>query len=165
MLTRESVEESDQTKETLKRLIAGLEQADCGEGKTVRELSDIIAQYPEQVPLLKDVASELCDGEFHARRFAKRLTLFRGRIVDGRRIQSTDAGKGIKKWLVGCCGGTENKSSDDTSGENGLLCCSGWTENNLYAGEENKNLIWLKSQQPQQHNNLDESEVDLGVNF
>lgn len=66
---------------------------------------------------------------------------------------------------MGCCGGTENKSSDNTSEENGLLCCSGWTENKPRRGEENKNLIGLKSQQPQQHNNLGESDVDLGVNF
>ena len=165
MRTRESVEESDETKETLKRLIAGLEQANCGTGKTVRELSDIISQFPNQVPLLKDVAIELCQGEFNARRFAKRLTLFRGRIVGERRIESKDAGKGIKKWLVGCCGGTENKSSENTSEENGLLCGSGGTENKLYAGEENKNLIGLKSQQQQQHNNLGVSDFDLGRDF
>ncbi|MFN7449379.1 MAG: primase-helicase zinc-binding domain-containing protein [Pirellula sp.] len=162
MTTRESVAENDETKDLARRVIAAIEQADTkGQGKTVREFADLIRIYPDQVPLLCDVSQELCNGPFHPRRFAKRLTLFRGRIVDDKRIENFDAGKGIKKWRIGCCG------------------CSGWTENTkvytrnpiesgvigddvnayTYTGE----AISQQPQQPQQPSEIEPPNIVSGV--
>ena len=162
MTTRESVAENDETKDLARRVIAAIEQADTkGQGKTVREFADLVRLYPDQVPLLCDVSQELCNGPFHPRRFAKRLTLFRGRIVDDKKIESFDAGKGIKKWRIGCCG------------------CSGWTENTkvytrnqiesgvigddvnayTYTGE----AISQQPQQPQQPSEIEPPNIVSGV--
>jgi hypothetical protein len=162
MTTRESVAENDETKDLARRVIAAIEQADTTEqGKTVREFADLIRLYPDQVPLLVDVSQELCNGPFHPRRFAKRLTLFRGRIVDDKKIESFDAGKGIKKWRIGCCG------------------CSGWTENTkVYTRNEiqpvleqagvntyayTSEAISQQPQQPQQPSGLDYPNLLEGV--
>jgi hypothetical protein len=151
MTTRESVAENDETKDLARRVIAAIEQADStAQGKTVREFADLIRIYPDQVPLLTDVSQELCNGPFHPRRFAKRLTLFRGRIIDDKKIESFDAGKGIKKWRIGCCG------------------CSGWTENTkVYTWNETSQPSRNEyahtgeaiSQQPQQPQQPSESEL------
>ncbi|XZE45158.1 primase-helicase zinc-binding domain-containing protein [Pirellulaceae bacterium SH467] len=99
--TRSSVAESDETKDSVRRLIGAIEEADPqGKGKTVRELFDLLKSYPDQVPLLVDVVTEICGGSPIPKRFSKRLISVKGRIVDGKRIESENAGGGIKRWKV-----------------------------------------------------------------
>lgn len=101
MGTRESVAESDETKEQALRIIAAVEQADPeSKGKTIRELADLYRSFPEQVPLLVDVANELCRGQFIPKRVSSKLLAIRGRILDGKRLDSENAGKGLKRWRV-----------------------------------------------------------------
>ena len=116
MGTRESVAESDESKEMALRIIAAIEQADPqSKGKTIRELADLYRCYPEQVPLLVDVANEMCRGQFIPKRVSAKLLAIRGRILDGKRLISENAGKGIKRWRV-------------TQQTEGGLGCLGWID-------------------------------------
>lgn len=150
MKTRESVAESDETKELVLRMITAIEQADPnGSGKTVREFADIIQKFPDQVPLLCDVATEICQGPFIAKRFSKRLVSMKGRIVNQKRIISENAGGGIKRWKVtggwfGGFGGFENnQATREEENQPALSVCD------ANACTESP---WLKTNQPNQPN-------------
>jgi putative DNA primase/helicase len=157
MTTRSSVAESDETKDLVRRVISAMEQADPeGRGKTVRELFDLIKQFPEDVPLLSDVVNEVCQGALIPKRFSKKLISIKGRIVDGKRIESENAGGGIKRWRVvggwlGGLGGFETKEVYTRNEiESGVMGndLNGYT----YTGQ-------AKSNQPNQPNQPCDSEL------
>jgi hypothetical protein len=157
MTTRSSVAESDETKDLVRRVISAMEQADPeGRGKTVRELFDLIKQFPEDVPLLSDVVNEVCQGALIPKRFSKKLISIKGRIVDGKRIESENAGGGIKRWRVvgGWLGGLGGFETKEVYARNQVE--SGVMGNDLnrytYTGQ-------AKSNQPNQPNQPCDSEL------
>jgi hypothetical protein len=137
LLTRADVKGEDDSREFIGRVIDALEQIDPErKGLTVREMEQIIKQYPEQCQPLVDVIGEVCQGPFNAKRFTSRLRSIEGRIVGGKRIEKRNAAARYKKWSVGLVNTDPNSlanslpNSPSNSPSNSLPLLEGVAEDN-----------------------------------
>lgn len=138
--TRESAIASDESREVMAMLIAGLQEADPdGCGVTARQIERLVNQRPDECQTLTEVASEICGPKFDTRRFARRLRTYLGRSWNGLRIECDSCHGGVKRYFVrraaGGCGGCGGSHLAKTPREAVVLIRSDEEVTHTYAGE------------------------------
>lgn len=128
--TREFATGSDESKNLLRMLVAGLEEADPnGTGLTTKEIERLTSHRIDEsptCPILQEAVAQICGSRFNSRRFGKKLHSFKGRNIDGKKITSTATTGGVSRWTVKEVG-------------KGFGGCSGYAAAN-YAGEIEMNF-------------------------
>jgi putative DNA primase/helicase len=112
--TRATATANDDAKTLLAMLITGIEEADPDNtGLTTKEIERLTTHRPDDAPTcptLVAAVGEICGTRFDARKFARRMRSYIGRVYEGRQIATEQAHGGVKRWRVkavnGGCGGS-----------------------------------------------------------
>jgi hypothetical protein len=95
--TREDAKENDDSKDLVRRVIAAFDEADPSKaGMTVRDIENLIKNFPKNCPALVDCSNEICGTNFIPKRFSAKLRSIEGRVVDGKKISKDDAGQNLR---------------------------------------------------------------------
>ncbi len=109
LATRETAKASDDSREILGLLIAGLLEADPHRfGLTAKQIETATSYRPDadtNCPTLAEAVMAVCGGRFDPRRFSRRLRQFQGRVFNGMRIES-EMGHSVRRYFVGPRGGS-----------------------------------------------------------
>lgn len=104
LLTRETAKAQDDTLDLLRMLVHGLLEADPDRtGMTTKEIERVTSHRPDEIPTcpsLIEAVGMICGDKFNAKSLTNKIRSFQNRTVDGLRIESKSAGKGLKKWVV-----------------------------------------------------------------
>ncbi len=120
--TRDEANENDDSKELVRMVIDAFDEADPDrEGMTVRQIENLIKNYPKTYPALVECSGEICGTIFIPKRFSAKLRSIEGRVVNKKKISKDDAGKNLKRWRVSLVvdenGGTNPKLTNELTQE------------------------------------------------
>lgn len=104
LLTRKLAQESDDTISLLGKLITGLEAVDQSEfGVTSRDIGQLGLEFKQDqtgLEALAEAVAEICGGRFNAQRFGNQVRSLKGRVWQGRYIDSETAHGGVARWVI-----------------------------------------------------------------
>lgn len=104
LVTREYATSSDESKDILRLLICGLQEADPdNEGLTTSEIERLVNYRPDDLPscpTLAEAIRQICGDKFNSRRVGRRMGSFVGRVCQGKVIHSEKAHNNVIRWVV-----------------------------------------------------------------